>query len=105
MRCPLCKDQGITVPADDVAYTENGVRNTDGGTGGTKKRKGEEQRAAPSVLKWGGGHAQKKKELRTMGRKQCNFGADCRREDCFFAHPKGWGKRGEEGKTSRRQEV
>lgn len=44
-------------------------------------------KAADSVLKWGGGHAIKKKKLKKMKRRICQFGSDCVREDCFFYHP------------------
>jgi predicted sulfurtransferase len=79
-RCPLCVEDNITVPVTEVEYTKNGVAACAvSGTGNLK--------AAPSVLKWGGGHASKKKEKQRMKRKFCQFGADCGREDCFFAHP------------------
>jgi len=44
-------------------------------------------KVADSVLKWGGGHANKKKKLKKMKRRLCQFGADCVRKDCFFNHP------------------
>jgi predicted sulfurtransferase len=76
-RCPLCVEQDITVPAADVEYTNNGVG----------VRKDGDQKQASSVLKWGGGHATEKKEKRKMKRRTCQFGAECIRKDCFFAHP------------------
>ena len=100
VRCPLCVEEGITVPAEQVEYTDNGVRGrtnsfSEGGevlkvsttaevsTNSSCK----EKKAAKSVLKWGGGHASKKKEKRRFSR-LCQFGADCVRKDCFFYHPK-----------------
>ena len=77
-RCPLCVEEDITVPAVDVEYTNNGV--------GVRGEKGDKKQA-PSVLKWGGGHASEKKEKRKMKRIACQFGADCIRKDCFFSHP------------------
>ncbi len=111
-RCPLCVQENITVPAALVEFTDNGKKigkwidpsDAEGGGGSmicapvldrtttnqnsiagssptfTKK-------AAPSVLKWGGGHAAEKKVMRKLKRKQCRFGAECLRKDCFFAHP------------------
>lgn len=83
VRCPLCQEQGVTVRADEVEYTNNGVN--------VKDVSG---KAAPSVLKWGGGHAHKKKEdahkkkeKKRFSKQPCRFGADCGRKDCFFAHP------------------
>ena len=79
-RCPLCIAEDITVPAADVEYTNNGV----GVRGG--KIVSDEKRAS-SVLKWGGGHATEKKDHRKWKRRLCQFGSECRRLDCFFAHP------------------
>jgi predicted sulfurtransferase len=76
VKCPLCQEQGVTVRADEVEYTNNGVD--------VKDVSG---KAAPSVLKWGGGHAHKKKEKKRFSKQSCRFGADCGRKDCFFAHP------------------
>lgn len=99
VRCPLCVEEGITVPAEEVEYTDNGVRGrtnsfSEGGevsniSANTTETKtsSNEKKAAKSVLKWGGGHAIKKKEKRRYSRKLCQFGADCVRKDCFFYHP------------------
>jgi predicted sulfurtransferase len=81
-RCPLCVEENITIPAAEVEYTNNGVAAACADVDETGELK-----AAPSVLKWGGGHASRKKEKRRMKRKVCQFGAECAREDCFFAHP------------------
>jgi len=62
LRCPLCKDEGITVPADDVEFTDNGVR------GRSRDPSGSSGKASKSVLKWGGGHASDKKERRRRAR-------------------------------------
>ena len=62
LRCPLCKDEGITVPADDVEFTDNGVR------GRSRDPSGNSGKASKSVLKWGGGHASGKKERRRRAR-------------------------------------
>lgn len=102
IRCPLCVSEGVTVPAEDVEWTDNGVRgrlrsssfSEGGGEGSDKKApsdggapKQNESKAAKSVLKWGGGHAKKKKDQRSWSRRPCQFGADCVRKDCFFYHP------------------
>jgi predicted sulfurtransferase len=58
-RCPLCVDQNITVPLEEVEYTNNGVKS---------KCNSEQGKAAPSVLKWGGGHASEKKLKRRKSR-------------------------------------
>jgi predicted sulfurtransferase len=81
-RCPLCVEENITVPAEDVEFTDNGVS---GRTVGDKDDPS--KKAASSVLKWGGGHAHEKKQKRKMQRRLCQFGTDCVREDCFFLHP------------------
>jgi len=102
IRCPLCIEEGVTVPAEDVEYTDNGVRGKprsssfaedggfDEGYGAACKivnAKDDTHKAARSVLKWGGGHAARKKEKRKLSRRPCQFGADCARKDCFFYHP------------------
>jgi predicted sulfurtransferase len=75
-QCPLCLEERITVPASALAYTQNGiqskvvVQDADG-----------DAKAATTVLKWGGGHGQKKKPTRV-----CKFGDQCRRTDCRFQH-------------------
>ena len=97
IRCPLCVAEGVTVPAEDVEWTDNGVRGrlrtssfSEGDkiapADGAPKQKSE-SKAAKSVLKWGGGHAKKKKDQRSWSRRPCQFGADCVRKDCFFYHP------------------
>ena len=83
-RCPLCVKRNVIVPAADVEYTNNGVS--------VRSAKGEKKQA-PSILKWGGGHVTEKKEKRKMKRRACQFGADCIRPDCFFAHPEREGKK------------
>lgn len=84
------------MPAAQVEYTHNGVRGrtnsfSEGGevTNASIKSVNEtnSKKAAKSVLKWGGGHATKKKEKRRYARKLCQFGAECIRKDCFFLHP------------------
>mmetsp|Transcript_7086 Transcript_7086/g.12551 ORF Transcript_7086/g.12551 Transcript_7086/m.12551 type:complete len:743 (-) Transcript_7086:469-2697(-) len=106
IRCPLCVEEGVTVPAKDVEYTDNGVRgklrsssfSEGGGSGantsepadgqhGKQNKMDSNSKAAKSVLKWGGGHATKKKEKRKFSRRPCQFGVDCVRKDCFFYHP------------------
>ena len=74
VRCPLCVEKNVTVKVEDVEWTSNGTK---AGTEG----------AAPSVLKWGGGHAKEKKRKRKLQRKVCKFGSQCHRDDCFFLHP------------------
>eukprot|EP00934_Nitzschia_sp_Nitz4_P002252 Nitzschia sp. Nitz4//scaffold110_size71422//44600//46348//NITZ4_005877-RA/size71422-processed-gene-0.72-mRNA-1//-1//CDS//3329533098//2252//frame0 len=78
-RCTLCIEENITVPADQVEFTENGIKNKDKSTSQTSQ--------AASVLKWGGGHAAQKKLHRKMKRRVCKYGADCNRPDCLFVHP------------------
>ena len=101
VRCPLCVEEGVTVPAADVEYTDNGVSvgrkrtssfsesspaPTDG-TEGKKKDDNKNNKAAKSVLKWGGGHATKKKEKKKWSKRLCQFGSECVRKDCYFYHP------------------
>lgn len=91
IRCPLCIEENITIPVDEVEYTDNGVRgkltsslfNDDGET---EESFGIDEKAARSVLKWGGGHAKEKKEKRKLSKRPCQFGNDCVRKDCFFYH-------------------
>lgn len=95
VRCPLCVEEGITVPAEQVEYTDNGVRGRTRANSFSERYEGftlsatetQMKKAAKSVLKWGGGHASKKKEKRKYSRKLCQFGSDCVRKDCFFYHP------------------
>lgn len=105
IRCPLCIEEGVTVAAEEVEFTHNGIgsrlkspsdhSDTPGAkpaADGSKKKKGKKEKdskekAAKSVLKWGGGHATKKKEKRKFSRRVCQFGAECVRKDCFFYHP------------------
>ncbi len=82
LQCPLCVEEGITVPANELEYTKNGVAVCSEANESSQSKK-----AAPSVLKWGGGHASQKKKQRKMKRKLCQFGSECVRKDCFFAHP------------------
>jgi predicted sulfurtransferase len=79
VRCPLCIEQNVTVRASEVELTENGIKG--------KAPEQKDGKAAPSVLKWGGGHAASKKNKRRFASVPCSFGSDCRRHDCFFAHP------------------
>jgi len=53
----------------------------------SKKKNEYKDKAATSVLKWGGGHATKKKEKRKFSMRPCQFGKECFRKDCFFYHP------------------
>jgi len=101
VRCPLCVEEGVTVPAADVEYTDNGVsvgrKRTSSfsesspapidGTEGKMKKKDDNNKAAKSVLKWGGGHATKKKEKKKWSKRLCQFGSECVRKDCYFYHP------------------
>ena len=91
VRCPLCVEENVTVAASEVEFTDNGIRGKDPSLHARKSMgidaAGLECKAAPSVLKWGGGHAAQKKFGRQMKRTICRFGAACHRTDCFFAHP------------------
>jgi predicted sulfurtransferase len=92
VRCPLCVEENITVLAKEVEFTDNGIKSkkSQKGTGASESKDGDKPargKAADSVLKWGGGHANKKKQLQKMKRRLCQFGNDCMRQDCFFYHP------------------
>ena len=112
VRCPLCVEENITVLADEVELTSNGIKNKaisstkralhtgklvleSGRDDDISKRCKSEKtketfktgKAATSVLKWGGGHAIEKKKLKKMNRRLCQFGANCARKDCLFYHP------------------
>eukprot|EP00536_Pseudo-nitzschia_multiseries_P009977 jgi/Psemu1/202126/e_gw1.291.35.1 len=83
VRCPLCVEEGVTVLANELELTANGIKN--------KKAiimSCESVKAAGSVLKWGGGHAIKKKKMKKMKRRACQFGSNCVRKDCFFFSPR-----------------
>lgn len=103
VRCPLCVSENVTVPASEVEFTDNGIRGKNSSSKATKPsgkiRADSEEKAATSVLKWGGGHASQKKFGRQMKRTICRFGAECYRTDCFFAHPErqGPGKKSKGG--------
>jgi predicted sulfurtransferase len=86
-RCPLCVEENITVPAADVEFTDNGVSGRPVGDMSITGTDEPSKKAAPSVLKWGGGHAKDKKMKKKMKRRLCQFGAECARKDCFFLHP------------------
>lgn len=113
VRCPLCVEENITVLADELELTANGIKNRvvtsasevpldrksmkgNGDVDKSKKDKRESKanknicqnaKAANSVLKWGGGHAAQKKMQKKNSRRLCQFGANCFRKDCFFYHP------------------
>jgi predicted sulfurtransferase len=95
VRCPLCVEENITVLASQVEFTDNGIKNkvtTSQSSSTSNKIKDEngtegKAKAADSVLKWGGGHANKKKLMKKTKRRLCQFGSECIRKDCFFYHP------------------
>jgi predicted sulfurtransferase len=93
VRCPLCKEEGIVVPAADQTFTNNGI---------DVDKKGGKAGASTTVLKWGGGHAKEKKKERTLKRtgkdKECKFGDACSREGCWFSHPRDGGGGGKKQK-------
>jgi hypothetical protein len=88
-RCPLCVEQNVTVSVDDVEWTDNGVQAVMTKSPITTPNASNEAlpKAAPTVLKWGGGHATEKKAKRKWKRTPCRFGKDCVRPDCLFQHP------------------
>lgn len=92
IRCPLCVEENVTVRVEDVDWTNNGVDIQEGSlrlrTTDDEKESGVDRKVvASSVLKWGGGHAAKKKDRRKFQTIPCKFGRACSRQDCFFAHP------------------
>ena len=100
VRCPLCVEENITIPASKVEFTDNGVKSKIGllhekqnntgfeNTGDGDNSQNEQcQRAASSVCKWGGGHAKQKKFERKMKQTLCRFGSECVRKNCYFFHP------------------
>jgi predicted sulfurtransferase len=94
VRCPLCVEESITILAKEVEFTDNGIKSKTSQRGSScctiapnDSDKVERGKAADSVLKWGGGHAIKKKQLKKMKRRLCQFGNECVRQDCFFYHP------------------
>ena len=82
VRCSLCVKENITVPANVVEFTQNGVKNKESDSIISQGGK-----VAGSVLKWGGGHASTKKLQRKMKRTICQFGVECHRQGCLFYHP------------------
>lgn len=93
-RCPLCVEQNVTVRVEEVEYTKNGVETkvpvknkTVTNNNYPDEESGKVAMAAPTVLKWGGGHAADKKVKRQWKRMPCRFGSNCNRTDCFFQHP------------------
>jgi predicted sulfurtransferase len=103
LQCPLCVEQNVTVPVHEVEYTDNGIRSKANPTialvttkiassaslSQEKSPENDTLKVAPSILKWGGGHAAVKKMRRKCRGKPCKFGAQCNRPDCFFSHPPG----------------
>jgi predicted sulfurtransferase len=90
VRCPLCKEENITIPASETEWTDNGEG----------ARHISAAPVAHSVLKWGGGHAREKKMKRSVEKQvtkkrkganperlPCRFGDECTRKGCWFSHP------------------
>lgn len=94
VRCPLCVEENVTVKVEEVEWTNNGLDIASSSMKKVAPSMDESSKAtlcaskaAPSILKWGGGHAATKKDRRRFKNTPCRFGADCKRKDCFFAHP------------------
>ncbi len=93
VRCPLCKDEGVTAFVEETEWDANGksakIKGTDGSTNSTSSS----SKSSTTTLKWGGGHGKKKEKQelekkRDLKRKECKFGDACKRDGCFFMHPR-----------------
>jgi hypothetical protein len=97
VRCPLCVEENVTVPASKVEFTDNGVKSKFNANAGKTKRPNKktisteqddtsmkEMKADPSVLKWGGRHATQKKLSRKMKQTQCRIGSKQMRAKRLF---------------------
>jgi len=89
VRCPLCVAEDIRVPAKDLAFTANGVKAKVASVKNTSTDSSLHvetgPKAAPSVLKWGGGYSSKKAST-PLSQRPCKFGTKCHRPDCLFSH-------------------
>lgn len=97
MRCELCVAENCTVPVSEVQITKNGTApKWSNDYSGNFDEEAAAKVIAKTVCKWGGGHAQKKKEERQKQREDkkrqrlqqmpCKYGATCNRKDCWFSH-------------------
>ena len=68
LRCALCVEENCTVAAQDVEFTNNGMSGK--AVVSSEEADRHVPKAAPSVLKWGGGHAKEKKNKRRLHRQQ-----------------------------------
>lgn len=92
LRCPLCVEQNVTIPAVDVEFTDNGVIAKPKGVHSVDDE-GALKIASKTVCKWGGGHAKMKKRNRRNSRTKkhlqsipCRNGKECTKTDCWFSH-------------------
>ena len=97
VRCPICKEENVTVSASSLEFTDNGVKARKGACAVADAPGGPGAKSSGTVLKWGGGVAKEKKMKRQMKRKMCMFGDECTRKGCWFGHPRDEGKRAEVG--------